>query len=239
MNRVICAKGHFYDGDKYRECPHCAAGIEAIGPDPFSVRHDQTEAEKREEGPRRKGERYKEKKDGFFHRRKKGQEEQKEAGSGQETDAVRETVLLRPEEREELFGMEESDEDDDRTVGYFSSSVGRAEPPTGYLVCTAGRDYGRGFPLKAGNNSIGRSAAMDVAVTDERVSRDRQASVVYEPIKREFYIKPGEGTGLCYLNGELVLAPAQMKAYDKLLLGETTLMLVPVCCEKFSWDEKM
>ena len=60
---------------------------------------------------------------------------------------------------------------------------------------------------------------------------------MYEPRKREFYMKPGEGTGLCYLNEELVLEPVKMKAFDLILLGDTKLMLVPVCCERFSWDE--
>lgn len=292
MNRVICARGHYYDGDKYENCPHCAAGAEAIEQDPFSIRHDMAASGK--QGRKR------EKRGGFLRRRDKGAEK---AESGPLIHAPKETVLLQQAEQEALqqpqepvppakapgptaciFGpvagvagpaagvsdvvagtpvsasgvpvsvsgasgfadsisgtsvsavSPDSEEDDDRTVGYFSTSADRTEPPAGYLVCTAGRDYGKGFPLKTGNNSIGRSVIMDVVVTDEKVSRDRQAFVLYEPIKREFYIKPGEGTGLCYLNGELVLAPSKMKAYDRILLGDTTLMLVPVCCEKFSWD---
>ena len=46
MNRVICIKGHFYDGDKYETCPHCASGAEAIRQDSFSVRHSELEEEK-------------------------------------------------------------------------------------------------------------------------------------------------------------------------------------------------
>ena len=37
MNRVICVKGHFYDGDKYSTCPHCADGAAPIEPDHFAV----------------------------------------------------------------------------------------------------------------------------------------------------------------------------------------------------------
>lgn len=257
MNRVICVKGHFYDGDKYESCPHCAAGAEAIKQDPFSVRHSEMEEEK----PKRD-------KHGLFHRKDKKPKEEKDfAGNVQEKTVLleeEENLLLnsqgagekgqekysrtgsrsisKPEEKSQSLSAafaasaqtgEKSDEG--KTVGYFSK--GKIEPPTGYLICVAGEDYGIGFPLKTGNNSIGRSVSMDVVVMDEKVSREKQAFVMYEPHKREFYMKPGEGTGLCYLNGELVLEPVKMKAYDVILLGDTKLVLVPVCCERFSWDE--
>lgn len=247
MNRVICVKGHFYDGDKYEECPHCAAGVEAVKQDPFSIRHSEIEEEK----PKRD-------KHGFFHRKDKKEKEEKTSIG----NAYEKTVLLqekdnKAEEESEQYGEQKqysqpeksqslsaafaasaqtSDKSDEgKTVGYFSK--GKIEPPTGYLICIAGEDYGMGFPLKTGNNSIGRSVSMDVVIMDEKVSREKQAFVMYEPRKREFYMKPGEGTGLCYLNEELVLEPVKMEAFDLILLGDTKLMLVPVCCERFSWDE--
>lgn len=280
MNRVICIKGHFYDGDKYESCPHCASGAEAIRQDPFSVRHSELEEEK-VSGRKNEGKARREK-GGFFHRGKK-----EEAALNPEvrpiTDSVQGTVLLQvnaeaempqqkseqnseqaPEQRASApaTGQEAIEQqaqksqesvskslsaafaasaqtgetgDEGKTVGYFST--GKTDPPVGYLICTAGEDYGMGFPLKTGNNSIGRSVSMDVVIMDEKVSREKQAFVMYEPIKREFYMKPGEGTGLCYLNGELVLGPVKMKAFDLIMLGDTKLMLIPVCCEKFSWEE--
>ena len=128
------------------------------------------------------------------------------------------------------------DLDDMKTVGYYST--GKAtEPPVGYLICTKGDDYGTGFLLKSGNNTIGRSASMDVVVMDMKVSREKQAFVMYEPHKREFYVKPGEGSGLCYFNGDVVLGPMKMNAYDKIGVGDTELMLIPVCTQEFSWDD--
>ena len=258
MNRVICVKGHFYDGDKYEECPHCAAGVEAVKQDPFSIRHSEIEEEK----PKRD-------KHGFFHRKDKKEKEEKDSpGSAhektvllQEEDNKAEEEATRSKEQEPYNQPEEvkppiskpeeksqslsaafaassqtgEKSDEGKTVGYFSK--GKIEPPTGYLICVAGEDYGMGFPLKTGNNSIGRSVSMDVVIMDEKVSREKQAFVMYEPRKREFYMKPGEGTGLCYLNEELVLEPVKMKAFDLILLGDTKLMLVPVCCERFSWAE--
>lgn len=304
MNRVICVKGHFYDGDKYETCPHCASGVEAIRQDPFSVRHSEWEEEKIN-GTKNEGKARREK-GGFFHRRKKEESvlksEVKPTESKSAESSARGTVLLQANvgaEMSQQISQQESEQkseqvtgknasaaatgqkaieqsaggqgmigqgaidqqayksrervskslsaafaasaqtdetgDEGKTVGYFST--GKTDPPVGYLICTAGEDYGMGFPLKTGNNSIGRSVSMDVVIMDEKVSREKQAFVMYEPIKREFYMRPGEGTGLCYLNGELVLGPVKMKAYDLIMLGDTKLMLIPVCCERFSWEE--
>lgn len=252
MNRVICAKGHFYDGDKYETCPHCETGVEAIQQDSFSVRHNESEEKSRK---------------GFFHRKERGRQG---AGSRVENARLEQTLLLQnnlgsgntlqesgtdvsmhkpePEGVSQSLGAafavsagvddiecEPEKADVEKTVGYFFN--GKTEPPTGYLICTAGEDYGTGFLLKTGNNTIGRSASMDVVVMDPKVSREKQAFVIYEPLRREFYIRPGEGTGLCYLNQELVLEPTKMKAFDRIQLGDTKLMLIPVCCKEFSWDE--
>lgn len=279
MNRVICIKGHFYDGDKYETCPHCASGAEAIRHDPFSVRHSEPEEEKI--NGRKNERKARREKGGFFYRGGKKEEafksEVKPIESKPNEGSARGTVLLQEDAEAEMpqqkfeQKLEQAPEqkasfaaigqgaieqegvsqslraafaasaqtgeagDEGKTVGYFSA--GKTDPPVGYLICTAGEDYGIGFPLKTGNNSIGRSVSMDVVIMDEKVSREKQAFVMYEPIKREFYMKPGEGTGLCYLNGELVLGPVKMKAFDLIMLGDTKLMLIPVCCEKFSWEE--
>lgn len=121
-----------------------------------------------------------------------------------------------------------------KTIGFFSVGLDK-EPPVGYLICIAGEDYGTGFPLKSGNNSIGRSSSMDVVILDAKVSRDKQAYVMYEPYRREFFLKPGESSGLCYLNEEVLLELKRLQAYDEILLGDTKLILIPVCGEKFSW----
>ncbi len=127
-----------------------------------------------------------------------------------------------------------TDRKDGRTIGYFSTSGG-TDPPVGYLICVEGDDYGIGFPLKSGNNSLGRASSMDVVIMDAQVSREKQTFVMYEPHRREFFVRPGDGSGLCYLNDELVMGPKKMEAYDRLQLGNTKLMLIPVCGEKFSW----
>lgn len=126
--------------------------------------------------------------------------------------------------------------DKDKTVGFYSTLQSN-EPVVGYLICTKGEDYGCGFPLKSGNNTIGRSQSMDVVIMDPKVSREKQAFVMYEPHKRQFYVKPGEGSGLCYFNEDVVLAPMEIHQFDRIGVGDTELMLIPVCCEQFCWEE--
>ena len=126
--------------------------------------------------------------------------------------------------------------DKNKTMSFFSTA-GNTEPPVGYLICTAGEDFGTGFLLKSGNNTIGRGQSMDVIIMDPKVSREKQAFVMYDPVSRKFFLKPGEGSGLCYINGQVVLVPMELKPFEKLKVGDTELMLIAVCCEQFSWDD--
>ncbi len=109
------------------------------------------------------------------------------------------------------------------------------DPVVGWLVCLAGPDRGRDFRLHAEKNFVGRSSAMDVCVADETVSRDRHAMVIFDPKKQTFWAVPGDAAGLVYLNGDIVNAPTQMNPDDVLEVGQTKLVLIPFCGEKYSW----
>ena len=124
-----------------------------------------------------------------------------------------------------------------RTVAVDMKKVG-IDPVVAWLVCIKGPSRGRDYRLRSGRNSIGRSEAMDVQITgDDTVSRENHGFLVYEPRKRIFSIRPGDGRGLVYLNGEEVIQASDIKSYDILELGETQLMFVPLCGEKFNWDQ--
>jgi len=78
---------------------------------------------------------------------------------------------------------------------------------------------------------------MDVCVaSDETVSRERHALVIFDPKKQVFWAVPGDAAGLVYLNGDIVHSPATMKRDDLLEVGQTKLVLVPFCGEKYSWS---
>ncbi|MCD7856608.1 MAG: FHA domain-containing protein [Clostridiales bacterium] len=131
----------------------------------------------------------------------------------------------------------QSEEDDNCTVGYYSRVIG-VEPVVGWLVCTEGEYKGESFKLKSGRNFIGRAANMDVVLSaDHSISRFKHAAVIYEPRSRQFIVATGESRELCYLNGNVVLSNQAIQAYDMLDLGNTRLMLIPCCGERFSWED--
>ena len=124
-----------------------------------------------------------------------------------------------------------------RTVAVDMKKVG-IDPVVGWLVCVKGPSRGRDYRVRSGRNGIGRSEAMDVQITgDDTVSRENHAFLVYEPRKRIFSIRPGDGRGLVYLNGDEVIQASDIKGYDIIELGETQLMFVPLCSDKFNWDQ--
>ena len=49
-------------------------------------------------------------------------------------------------------------------------------------------------------------------------------------------MQPGDAKELFYLNDNVVLAATEIKAYDVLTLGDTKLLFVPCCSDKFNWD---
>ena len=123
-----------------------------------------------------------------------------------------------------------------RRVGGVEAAGAKNDPVVGWLVCLAGPDRGRDYRLHAEKNFIGRSPLMDVCVAgDESVSRERQALVIFDPKKQVFWAVPGDAAGLVYLNGDIVNSPTEMQQDDVLEMGQTKLVLIPFCGEKYSW----
>lgn len=182
MNLTRCENGHFFDAERFSECPHCNQGsVDTI---------DHTTG-----------------------------------GSSLYT-----TVL------DNDAGNTGGDPADlVKTIGYFDDIS--TEPVVGWLVAIKGAHLGEDFKLKSGRNFIGRADDMDISLKDdESVSRDKHAIIVYEPKGNIFLVQPGSARELFYLNDEVVLSAKEIKAYDKLLLGKTTLLFIPCCSDKFNWD---
>lgn len=123
-----------------------------------------------------------------------------------------------------------------RRVGQDTAGHGKNDPVVGWLVCLEGPDRGRDFRLHGEKNFIGRSPLMDVCVAgDDTVSREKHGVVIFDPKKQLFWILPGDSSGLVYLNGEIVHAPAQINCDDVIEIGQTKLVLIPFCGDKYSW----
>lgn len=111
------------------------------------------------------------------------------------------------------------------------------DPVVGWLVCVKGPEKGRDYRIRSERNSIGRGAEMAICITsDDTISRENHAFITYNPRKFSFRLAPGDGRGMVYLNGEEVDAPMPLMAYDRIELGETHLIFMPLCSEHFHWE---
>ena len=125
--------------------------------------------------------------------------------------------------------------DDAATVAKIRKELD-IDPVTGWLVCVKGPDRGRDYRIRSEKNFIGRSDRMDICIRgDETISRENHAAVSYNFRKNTFKLHPGDGRGLVFLNEEEVDAPIELAPYDRIEIGNTQLLFVPFCGEKFQW----
>ena len=127
-------------------------------------------------------------------------------------------------------------EEDNRTVGIFQKRM-ELEPVVGWLVCVDGADKGKDYKLYGKNNTIGRSERMDVYIkNDPTISRENHARLAYDQKHNDFHLIPADATNNIYVNEEPVYIPTKIKAYDLIELGDTKVVFVPFCSDRFTWQ---
>ena len=264
MKLTKCSQNHYYDGDKYEQCPHCnshaVANRNISGPKLQSVLSESQKPQpSHEESTSRTSSvwnRFRhggsEKTESITARGSRKQDEEMYDCSAQTPtmEAATEISSLPvknvPEAQESaslpplqaaVNAIKSNDGTDEmKTMAFYH--IASTEPVVGWLVCVKGAYQGESFCLKAGKNTIGRSLKMDVPLAKEpSVSRDRHATIIYEPKKKKFFIQPGEGNGLTYLNDDLVMMPCGINDYDVLQLGASDFVLRSLCGDAFDWDK--
>lgn len=212
MNLKRCENGHFYDMDKFQECPHCTAlGGDTNATIPLGGREEEKTMplDVRLTPPQ----------------------------PGVMPVQPAEDISLRNAVRKAADSRSVEQDEDGKTISLYQHKIG-IEPVVGWLVCIEGKTFGESYKLKTGRNFIGRSNNMDVVLTgDNSVSREKHAIILYEPRKREFIAQAGESRELFYLNDEVVLNPIRLKQHDIVTIGNTSLMFFPCCGENFSWED--
>lgn len=138
-----------------------------------------------------------------------------------------------------------------KTLSYFSAITGDdaddntgsskpvvVDPVVGWIICVHGSHLGESFSIYAGANSIGRDRTNRIVLPREAsVSRSKHAIITYEPKHRKFYIKPGESSGLTYINEEYITESRMISAKDVIELGDSKFLLIPLCGDDFTWEE--
>ncbi|WP_438347734.1 FHA domain-containing protein [Paenibacillus sp. FA6] len=125
---------------------------------------------------------------------------------------------------------------EEKTMPYLGETVG-IHPVTGWLVCIEGPQFGQDYRIMSEKNFIGRAEEMHIRILgDNTISRRNHAVIVYDPKKRNFYLLPGDASGLAYHNNEAVYSPAELAAYDLIQLGNSKFIFLPLCGAHFEWE---
>lgn len=128
-------------------------------------------------------------------------------------------------------------EEESVTVARVEKVTG-IDPVVGWFVQVTGENRGKTYEIHSERNTIGRANGMDICLKgDLGVSRDTNGVVSYNPRNRAFHLIPGEGKAIIYVNGEELLAPVELHAYDRIEISETTLLFLPLCGDRFSWED--
>lgn len=133
--------------------------------------------------------------------------------------------------------VQDAGDDDGRTVALIQSDMG-IDPVVGWLVCLAGKEKGRDYRIHSDNNYVGRSEKMDICIRgDETISRENQAVITYDTSDNHYYFSPGDGRSIVRVNNQAVFQTVELQAYDRVVIGKTELLFIPLCGEKFAWEK--
>jgi hypothetical protein len=126
--------------------------------------------------------------------------------------------------------------DDGATIAVWAKKGG-IDPVVGWFVCCEGVDQGRDYRIRSGYNNIGRDTSSQICVAgDNTIARIEHAKVFYDLKNAAFHLIAGSGRSGAYVNGAVVLQSVQLKAFDVVEIGATSLVFIPLCGERFRWD---
>ena len=126
-----------------------------------------------------------------------------------------------------------------------ASSDPMADPPVGWLVVIQGPGQGNVVTIGNGMNPIGRDHSERICVDfgDETISRRGHAVITYDPRGKKFYIHHSSGMNLTYVYVEdappvpVPLQMTELAGFSKIEIGETVLLFVPLCGERFDGED--
>lgn len=232
MEIVRCSKGHFYDSEENATCPMCAAeaarnknplGNNILGDDILPT--------------------------DYFGR----------TGDSYAVDNTPSPTMpvdpnggkVQPYQPTVSAGLQDTQSNDNGGMGAYpktepispvaasSEESTTFDPVVGWLVCIEGATKGTDYRIHSQNNYIGRSARMDISIPgDPHISAENSAIIAYDNEDRVFYFGPSTGRNIVRVNGKPALSVEKIEAYDVLTIGTTKLLFVPLCGDRFDWNEK-
>jgi hypothetical protein len=109
--------------------------------------------------------------------------------------------------------------------------------PVGWIVVIRGPGKGAHFALFNGVSQIGRGEdqAIKLDFGDGSISRTNHAAIAYDDETNGFFLGHGGKTNIVRLNDRPVISTETLTSQDLIRIGETTLLFVALCNEKFRW----
>lgn len=208
MNLLRCGNGHYYDADKYSECPHCMQ----------MNRHDltQTIPEEINVQPTEPMD---------FTGKVPIPGDDGPIGNGFGDFDVPEVPETPEPEADLTVGYYANLIEKEPVVGFLVCTKGH------YFGDSFELKSGRNFVGRSRNMDI-------VLDMDTSVSRERHAIIIYEPRSKSFIAQAGDSHAMFYVNNEVVLTTQVLKGYDRISIGNSELMLIPCCGPEFSWENE-
>ena len=219
MALTECANGHLYDTDMYQTCPYCNGGSNMINFGAGDSGIGKTVGSINPAGDSEIG---------------------KTVGAPSMMPSASSEVGATVAPAGYRGKKEEDSESDDtgKTVAMIKKST-NIDPVVGWLVCIAGVEKGRDYRIYGKNNTIGRSDKNDIVMKgDTTISRENHARIGFDPKHNNFHLIPGESTNVLYVNEEPIYVPTVLKDRDIIELGESKFIFVPLCNEKFNWQDQ-
>lgn len=230
-----CEFGHYYDPSKYESCPHCFArtsGMDAeytVAKAPIDERVMQAydlEYDLPDDAPIQAP-----------SRNRNGTPRAATQYEATPAPAMQPRPAAMPAAPAAQVIPVTPADDESVTVARMEMQTG-IDPVVGWLVQVSGSNKGKAYDIHSERNTIGRSSAMHICIKgDVGISRDTNGVLSYNPRNRSFHIIPGEGKAIIYVNDQELLAPMELYAYDRIEISDTALLFIPLCGEKFCWED--
>lgn len=213
---ISCAKGHYYDANRYTSCPYCSTGGFSPTVDPFGGAPAAGEVGATQDGG---------------------------GGIGA---TVGGTPGMAPNANYGNFNPTEAPGIVNRAAESMSKTqfvdsstpAGAPVPVVGWLVAVEGPCRGSDYRIHTGYNYIGREVGDICIHGDNTISAEKDANVTYVPQTKKFYIAHELGKNVLLVNGLPVIGGGmEIHNYDKITIGTTKLIFVGLCGEQFTWGD--
>lgn len=134
--------------------------------------------------------------------------------------------------------VEETPKDPNATVALTESDMDYLPRihARAFLVCIDGPMTGASFVFQENRAIIGRQKNYEIALfRDNTVSRSPHAVLSYVKENYRYTVSQGDPEKRVSVNGTFINEETELKMYDVIGIGQTRMLFMPVCSEKFAW----